>query len=240
MASGAINACLDGVAGPDDVGDYRLTARPGEPSVEPELGVLSPLGLGGSRDGLLYVPSSYRMDDPTPLFIALHGAGGSASSWQSYPDRAEAHGMVLLALDSRGSTWDLIERNAFGADVEFIDRALRYTFRRCRIDPARVCLGGFSDGASYALSLGVSNGDLLSHLVAYSPGFFFADGDRVGTPRIFVTHGTMDSILSAETTREIIVPLLRRRGYDVEHLEFEGGHEVPADVSEAALDWFTE
>ncbi len=30
---------------------------------------------------------------------------------------------------------------------------------------------GFSDGASYALSLGVPNGDLFTHIVAFSPGF---------------------------------------------------------------------
>lgn len=33
---------------------------------------------------------------------------------------------------------------------------------------------GFSDGASYALSLGLPNGNLFSHIVAFSPGFMRA------------------------------------------------------------------
>ena len=199
---------------------------------------LNPLGLGASRDGLLYVPESYSADRAAPLFVALHGAGGSGSNWQSYPARADERGMILLLPDSRFSTWDLI-LGGFGPDVEFLNSALEHTFERCRIDPAQIALGGFSDGASYGLSLGVSNGDLFSHLVAYSPGFLQGSDPIVGKPRVFVSHGTEDLILPIAASRHIIVPTLRDAGYDVTYQEFEGGHEVPAVISEAALDWFT-
>jgi len=33
------------------------------------------------------------------------------------------------------------------------------------------CNRGFSDGASYALSVGITNGDLFTHVIAFSPGF---------------------------------------------------------------------
>lgn len=214
----------------------RLTATPGEPTITPTTGVLAPLDLGVPRDGVLYVPESYSPDTPAPLFVALHGAGGEGRSWASYPARAEARGMVLLAPDSRSNTWDLV-RNDFGPDVAFIDLALRYTFERCRVDPARIALGGFSDGASYALSLGISNGDLFSHLVAYSPGFLVRREPH-GSPRVYVSHGTSDPILSVTVTRDTIVPFLQGAGYDVTYQEFDGGHEVPAAISEAALDWF--
>jgi predicted esterase len=36
----------------------------------------------------------------------------------------------------------------------------------------------------------------------------------------------------------LIVPELRNAGYDVTYREFDGGHEVPAEISEEALDWF--
>ena len=145
--------------------------------------------------------------------------------------------MILLAPDSRSSTWDLVQ-GSFGPDVAFLDLALQYTFERCRIDPARLALGGFSDGASYALSLGLPNGDLFSHLVAYSPGFLVRSRPLAGTPRIFVSHGTNDTILPVSISRDTIVPALRDAGYDVTYQEFDGGHEVPAAISEAALDWF--
>lgn len=216
----------------------RLSARPGTPRLAPTLG-LSDLGLGAARDGVLYVPTSYTGDAAVPLVIALHGAGGAGSNWASYYPRAEGRGIVLLAPDSRVQTWDLV-RSGFGPDVAFLNAALEYVFDRVRIDPTRVCLAGFSDGASYALSLGVSNGDLVTHLVAYSPGFYWPAEPLVGSPRIFVSHGRDDTILRFSVTSTQIVPQLERDGYDVRFEGFTGGHEVPAEISEVALDWFLE
>ena len=59
----------------------------------------------------------------------LHGARGSAASAMSIvADAAEAHGIVVLAPDSRGGTWDVI-RDDYGEDVAFIDRALGEVFQ---------------------------------------------------------------------------------------------------------------
>ena len=224
--------------GPDPLpdADPRLTARPGAPVATPTLGS-SQLGLGGVRDGFLYVPTTYTPDTPMPLFVALHGSGGGGHQWASYEGRGEARGMIVLSPDSRAATWDLA-LGGFGPDVAFLDEALRYTFQHCRIDPDRIALGGFSDGASYALSLGVSNGDLFSHLVAYSPGFYLPSTPIVGRPRVFVSHGRDDQVLSVTRSRDRIVPEFRAAGYDVMYEEFDGGHEVPAAITELALDWF--
>lgn len=223
--------------GPGGSGGPRLTARPGTPSLTATSG-LSELGIATPRDGLLYVPESYSPETPAPLFIAFHGAGGTAANWVSYYQRAEDRGMVFLAPESRSATWDLIALGGYGPDVAFIDEALKHTFDRCRIDPTRIAMAGFSDGASYALSLGVSNGDLLSHLIGYSPGFHAPSDPIVGSPRVFISHGTQDPILPVSTSRDIIVPGLQSSGYDVTYEEFVGGHEVPSVISEAALDWF--
>jgi len=216
--------------------DPRLTARPGIPPLTPTLG-LSALDLEDGRDGQLYVPTQYTPDVAMPLFVALHGAGGASDAWTSYHARAEARGMILLAPDSRAQTWDLLV-GGLGPDVNFLDAALEFTFDRCRVDPARVAFGGFSDGASYALSLGVSNGDLFTHLVGYSPGVVQATDPLVGKPRVYVSHGFRDLVIPVENTRDVIVPGLEDAGYEVEYNEFDGGHLVPAAVSEAALDWF--
>jgi phospholipase/carboxylesterase len=233
--------CLGSPTTVDDTeSSARLSARPGTPTETPTLG-LSELGLGGSRDGLMYVPESYSADRSYPLFIGLHGASGDADSWNgSYPGRAEERGMVFLAPDSRNSSWDLMTYpdRAFGPDVEFLDEMLHFAFERCRIDPTRIALGGFSDGASYALSLGIGNGDLFTHLVAYSPGYYVVPDPVVGTPQIFVSHGPLDTVLPFYNTADTIVPALRDSGYDVTFHEFDGGHEVPAEVSDTALDWF--
>ena len=58
-----------------------------------------------------------------------------------------------------------------GPDVDTIDRSLRTVFAALPVDPHRLAISGFSDGASYALTLGLPNGDLFTHVIAFSPGF---------------------------------------------------------------------
>ncbi|MBT3344125.1 MAG: phospholipase [Gemmatimonadetes bacterium] len=217
-------------------GDATLSARPAEPTFTAPRG-LSSLTLGAGRDGWLYVPAGYAAQHPAPLIIALHGSGGRATDWYDLREEAEARGIILLVPDARDVTWDLLY-GKYGEDVAFIDLALAHTFARCRIDPDRITLLGFSDGASYALSLGTANGDLFSHLVAFSPGLLDLTTKRHGEPPIFVSHGTQDNILLASLTRDGIVPRLRRWGHEVTFTEFGGGHTYPPDILTAALDWF--
>ncbi|MFL5354169.1 alpha/beta hydrolase [Archangium sp.] len=223
----------------DAVKQGRLSARPQPPPVVAPARGLLPLGLGGRRDGLLFVPRSYRVDRLAPLGVMLHGAGGNArhalSPWQKLADEA---GVLLLAPDSRGLTWDLLAEDGFGPDVAFLDRALAYVFAHYAVDPGRLALEGFSDGASYALSLGLTNGDLFTHVVAFSPGFLAPAAQR-GEPKVFVSHGVKDEVLRIEPCSRRLVPLLEQAGYAVRYREFDGPHTVPADTAREALDWFT-
>ena len=195
------------------------------------------LNLSAGRDGFLYVPSSYVATTPAPLMVLLHGAGASGSSWEgAAPLLADAGGFIILAPDSAGRTWDLM-LSGFGPDVQFLDYALAWLFQRVNIDVTHLALGGFSDGASYALSLGVPNGDLFTHLMAFSPGFNAAPGRR-GMPKIFDSHGLRDTVLPIDNCSRRIVPALRTAGYDVTYREFDGVHELPLSVANEAMQWF--
>ncbi len=150
---------------------------------------------------------------------------------------ADDTGVILLVPDSRGETWDVLV-GGYGPDVAFIDDALTSAFARCRVDAEAVAIGGVSDGASYALSVGVANGDLFSSVVAFSPGFI-APADVIGQPRVFVSHGIHDRILPIDACGRPIVNGLQTAGYDVEYVEFDGGHEMPDAVVRAAFRWLT-
>jgi len=193
------------------------------------------LGLDRRRDGILKLPAT-AADGPLPLFIFLHGAGGSGQGvLRRLGTAADEAGVAVLAPDSRDSTWDGI-RGEFGADVAFLDRALERTFEQVSVDATRIAVGGFSDGATYALSLGLINGDLFRRIVAFSPGFV-VDGQPHGKPRIFISHGTSDPILPIDQCSRRIVPGLRRLGYDVTYKEFNGRHEVPPAIAAEGMRW---
>lgn len=78
--------------------------------------------------------------------------------------------MIIVSPQSQASSWDVI-RDGYGPDVQTMDQALQALFAKYTIDPSQCSIGGFSDGASYALSLGVTNGDLFNKIIAFSPGF---------------------------------------------------------------------
>lgn len=196
------------------------------------------LGTGGVHDGFLYVPASYQAGTPMPLVLALHGAGGNVSGPLGFlGPHAETYGFLIVAVKSAAATWDGIT-GRYGTDIAIIDAALQRAFERCSVDAARVALEGFSDGASYALGVGIANGGLFSRIVAFSPGFLHeSDSSRQGHPEFFVSHGRQDPVLPIDHASRVLVPALQRDGYQVTYLEFEGGHTIPSPVAEAALNW---
>jgi predicted esterase len=208
----------------------RLLARPG--LVPSGLPVLRPIGLGQRRDGLLMVPQAG--PGPWPMLLLLHGAGGHAEGMlRMVEPQARKAGVALLVPESRGPSWDII-LGAFGPDVAFIDAALRQVFQSHSIDPSRLGIGGFSDGASYALTLGLANGDLFRSILAFSPGFAVPP-TRLGRPRIYISHGVQDDVLPIDRCSRRLVPRLRQEGYDLRYEEFQGGHAVPEPCAAAAL-----
>jgi poly(3-hydroxybutyrate) depolymerase len=86
----------------------HLRARPVKVTSAAPLG-LQPLGLWATRDGYLYVSATYQTGRLTPLVVLLHGAGDDARDGLALlREQADGAGLILLALASRGPTWDLI------------------------------------------------------------------------------------------------------------------------------------
>ena len=97
-------------------------------------------------------------------------------------------GLVLIAPASKGQTWSIL-RSEEDHDLESVNLALAEAYERCEIDRTRIAVGGFSDGGTYALTLGLSNGELFRSIMALSPGGIVG-GQQAGVPRVFVSHGT--------------------------------------------------
>jgi predicted esterase len=237
LLAGGASMLLAACDGGGTFRDGRVGPRP-SPSTLPRPGPgLQRLGDPDDDLGLLYVP--HRLPPgPRPLMVCFHGASGSASGGMRLFRRyADELGVVVAAPQSLGPDWDLIISGGFGADVPRIARAVDWLLARFRIDPRHLASAGFSDGATYSLSFGLSNGDLFSHVIALSPGFF-SPGELSGRPPVFVAHGTQDRVLPIDRASRVIVPELRDAGYDVTYVEFEGRHHPDLSVTRRAVEWF--
>jgi len=167
----------------------------------------------------------------------LHGYSGAAQSVRSTFTLAEELGVVVIAPESRDVTWGQ-SIPGFDADVKYLGAAFRYVEAGLNLDLSRIALGGVSDGAGYALSMGLAYGDTFNHIMVFSGGIMIPVR-RQGKPRIFMAHGLNDQQMPIDRTARRFVPKLKEEGYDLTYKEYEGGHGTPPYVMREAFEWFT-
>ena len=147
-------------------------------------------------------------------------------------------GLVRIAPASKGQTWSILQlpagpRPGVGQPLARGGlRALHESTGR------RIAVGGFSDGATYALTLAVSNGDLFPAVMALSPGG--RSSRRAGRRSPASSSRTARSTACCRS-RSPATPScrqLRTAGYPVTYRRFRGGHEASLATSTAAMRWF--
>lgn len=216
----------------------RLSFRPGAaPDKQALPAGRHHLGIADERDAVLIVPDGLQPGVPVALLVMFHGAGGSADKVLPFLiGHARQRGFLLLLPQSQFPSWDLVI-GGNGPDLERLDKALSEVASRFSINPSHLGFAGFSDGGSYALSAGVTNGDVASHVIAFSAGFMSVFQQN-GTPRIFIAHGLEDEQLPIETSARPHVARLKAAGYDVTASEFRGPHHIEPPVVALAMDFF--
>lgn len=230
-------------------------ATPVEPVLSSRPGASTdalPAGTTRLANGAVAYRPAQLPPGPRPLVVVLHGYGGApAQILTEFRSQADARGLILLAPKSAERTWDLIvdaarfrggrpregESLRFGADVARIDRALGDLFARAAIDPRRVVLAGFSDGASYALSLGMANPRLFTGVVALSPGLMVAPDEPDASQRLFIGHGRLDRAIPVKVSRDGLARALSVAGMTVRFDQFNGGHEIDRSTLGDGLDF---
>ncbi len=223
----------------------RVSYQSVEPRDEP-----APTGFvrleHGPSSAVLLTPDEIDPDRLYPLFTVLHGAGRQdealAKAYRDEPNRRQA---LFLIPRSVEPTWDLIASEG-RSDLDFFEYAYDLIYRRYPIDALQQSLIGYSDGASYALSIGLCNTELFSSLIGWAAGFLVLDpetaargGFRAPLPRIYLEYGTHDQLFDFE---RVAIPMrdnLRKGGFDVTFSVDEGGRHWPSgSFHTEALDWY--
>jgi phospholipase/carboxylesterase len=195
------------------------------------------LGIDRERDAVLYVPHDLEERVPVPLWVMFHGAGGFPGKVLPFIEaHAEQRRFLILAPHSLYPTWDIVIGGS-GPDLERLHRALTAVTSRYRLDRDHLAFAGFSDGASYALSIGITNGDVASHVIAFSGGFMSIFTQN-GSPHVFIAHGLIDEQLPIATSGRANAAKLTAAGYDVQYVEFNGVHAIQPVIVGMAVDFF--
>lgn len=240
------------------VGALLLCCSPVNATRSPELKLAADAAAPEARAGVqklsdhavFYRPASSSVTRRA-LLVLLHGAGMSARNLLD-GTRAEADrcGCLLVSVQSKGATWDTIDfvRHAakaervtmdrlFGPDTTRVEQALSIALRAADADARMVALVGFSDGASYALSLGLANPSIFRGVIAFAPGFHLEPVAINPRQRLFIAHSPVDQVLAFERTRDGTVASLRRAGFNLRFRPFTGGHRIDTSVLAEGVDF---
>jgi dienelactone hydrolase len=173
---------------------------------------------------------------------------------EHFQAEADKRGIVLLAPTSKGITWDAVSiamapptgdsplemkmgrHFSSSRDSKRVEAAIASLARIVPIDRARTVLAGFSDGATFALAMGMARSEQFSAVIAWSPGIAIETSQPARGRKVYVSHGRRDTVLSFDTDCGEIVPLLQSEGAAVSFLPFDGVHEVPEAAKTAFLD----
>ena len=211
----------------------------------------------GPQRAALFTPDEIDPAKQYPLLTVLHGAGRQDEAlMRAYRFEAQQRQAFVLVARSFHMTWDLIAlgmRDASGAlqpdqpsprpDLDFLEYAYDLVYRRYPIERERQALIGYSDGASYALSVGLSNPGLFCAVMAWAAGFLALEADAAepGTqrPAIYLTYGTHDELFPFEHVALPMKRHLEELGCNLTFVVDEGGrHWPPSEFQSEALDWF--
>ncbi len=210
-------------------------------------GEISPVGEvpieWGDHRAVLLTPSAIDPQRRYPLITVLHGAGRQdemlVKACRGEPDARNA---LFLVPRSIQPTWDLITGGG-RPDLDFIEFAYDLIYRRYPVDERRQAMIGYSDGASYALSIGLSNPQIFRAVMAWAAGFVAYDDTFVTEddpkPDVLLEYGTHDEVFPFDQVALPMRASLVEAGHRVEFRVDEGGRHWPSGYFQReALDWF--
>ncbi|MBX3185657.1 MAG: hypothetical protein KF819_01525 [Labilithrix sp.] len=207
----------DGVAAPPAATPGADVSAPGcgRPA-RPGAGVERVEAGGRARAAIVVVPEGYAPDRPYPVVVVLHGGGGTARAARTQTDleRVAGGGAIFVYPDAIGGTWDLDAPASSNGDVALFDALLFTLHGALCVDPRRVFVTGFSNGAYMANQLACRRGDRIRGIVTHAgggpyetKGTYDAEGRLVCPGKAvaaLVVHGSADrTVLPSEGKKSL-------------------------------------
>ena len=184
----------------------------------------------------LYAPKDYSADREWPLFVGIHGAGGSGlDCWNMWQSLAEKEGYILLCPsipgDASGFYQDVGERTVWSAIGEAKNE---YRVRN------RMFFAGFSAGAFFIQGFTYHYPSYVSGLAILSSGVYLNPNLFPEVIPMTVVIGDADYAESVQSS-QTFVDDLRQYGFDVHYERMPGvGHAFTPTAQRLTIELFRE
>ena len=207
--------------------------------------------IAASLQHAVFFPSTAR--DKYPTIIAIHGRGTNENDLVPLVLSLSLPNVLLVAprapfpFPYGGFVWydlgqeGIPEPNTFRTSIGTLQKFIEEVRQGYPVDTERLLLLGFSQGTVMAYATALSDPTSFLGVAALS-GYI---PHRSGLPlkltalkgfRVFISHGTDDSIIPARLGREAF-ELLKRAGARVTYREYPMGHEVTENTMHDLGEW---
>ena len=182
----------------------------------------------------LYAPKDYSAEQEWPLFVGIHGAGGSGlDCWNMWQSSAEKEGYILLCPsipgDASGFYQDVGERTVWSAIGE---AKKEYRVRN------RMFLAGFSAGAFFIQGFTYHYPRYVSGLAVLSSGVYLNPNLFPEVIPMTVVIGDADYAESVQSS-QMFVDRLRQYGFDIHYERMPGvGHTFTPTAQRLTIELF--
>ena len=210
----------------------------------PSTGLLRIQAVGRPRrDCWLYVPSTYNRAKRYPLVVVLHPAGlTGATLVRTWGEVAERTGAFIVAgpecKDRKRRRWSFDDERDLLATIKKV-------MALYSVDPARVLLTGFSQGAVYTYTFGLRNPGVFRAIAPVAGALIAGQSPaaeailrKARGMGVYIAHGAIDQqipVVRARASRA----RLEKAGFVVTYHEMPYmGHHFPPEEAPRIWAWF--
>ncbi|MES2141047.1 MAG: esterase [Bacteroidota bacterium] len=191
-----------------------------------------------------------------PVLILLHGVGSNEQDLFSFADQLPAKYLVVSArapitLAEGSYAWYQVDfstgKPLINSEQEEKSRNIIIQFitdlkKDFSFDEKQVYLGGFSQGAIMAYSVGLTRPDLIHGIVVLSGRLLeevkplIASKEKLGQLKVFISHGTNDQMLGIHYARESAT-YLKALNINTSYKEYAEGHGINNAMLSDMVNW---
>ena len=212
-------------------------------------------GRSSTLEYLTVFPENYEAERPYPVIVCLHGRGADMRDLAGLAPAIDQTGYLYICPNAPvtisigpGYTGQAWYEPAGGPSPEAMEQALtaldgviRETFARYHVSAGRAILLGFSQGGGMTYRYGIPRPEMFAGLVILSgalrnPETLLPHLPAAREQRIFIAHGTHDSVLPVDLSRDA-ARFLETQGYRPLYREYAMGHEINAEVLNDLIPW---
>jgi phospholipase/carboxylesterase len=210
---------------------------------------------GSTLEYLTVYPDHYEAGQAYPIIVCLHGRGADMRDLAGLAPAIDQTGYLYVCPNApvtiaigpgyTGRAWYEPGGNPSPAAMEqaltALDGVIRDVFAEHQASAGRAILLGFSQGGAMTYRYGMLRPEMFAGLAILSGALRHPESLLPHLPatrdqRIFVAHGTHDTMVPVDLSRDAVT-FLETQGYQPMYHEYPMGHEINIEVLNDLVPW---